>query len=49
LLIVQQGGARFTWGGTNIQSEGDVRKRYIDALHAADGHDLAPLIAFARS
>lgn len=49
LLIVQQGGTRFTWGGANIQAEGDVRKRYIDALHAADDHDLEPLIRFARS
>lgn len=49
LLIVQQGGARFTWGGANLQAEGDVRKRYMDALHAADDHDLEPLIRFARS
>jgi Fic-DOC domain mobile mystery protein B len=49
LLIVQQRGSRFAWGGANIQAEGDVRKRYIDALHAADNHDLEPLIRFARS
>jgi Fic-DOC domain mobile mystery protein B len=49
LLVVQQGGSRFTWGRANLQAAGDVRKRYIDALHAADGHDLAPLIGFARS
>ena len=49
LLIVQQGGARFTWGGANLQAEGDVRTRYIDALHAADDYDLEPLIRFARS
>jgi fido (protein-threonine AMPylation protein) len=49
LLIVRQGGRRFTWGGTNIQPAGDVRKRHIDALHAADNHDLEPLIRFARS
>jgi Fic-DOC domain mobile mystery protein B len=49
LLVVQEGGSRFTWGRANLQAAGDVRKRYIDALHAADGHDLAPLIGFARS
>jgi hypothetical protein len=49
LLIVQQGGTRFTWSGANIQAEGDVRKSYTDALHAADKHDLEPLIRFARS
>jgi len=49
LLIVQQGGTRFTWGGANIQAEGKVRDRYIDAIHAADNHDLEPLIRFARS
>jgi Fic-DOC domain mobile mystery protein B len=49
LLIVQQGGARFTWGGANLDAEGDVRKSYIDALKAADNHDLKPLIRFARS
>lgn len=49
LLIVQQGGARFTWGGTRLEAEGDVRKRYIDALRAADDHDINPLIRFART
>jgi fido (protein-threonine AMPylation protein) len=49
LLIVQQGETRFTWGSANLQPSGDVRRAYIDALHAADEHDLAPLIVFARS
>jgi Fic-DOC domain mobile mystery protein B len=49
LLIVQQGGPQFTWGSANIQAQGDMRQAYIDALKAADAHDLAPLIAFARS
>lgn len=47
-LITQLGGARFTWGGANLQVAGDARKRYIDALQAADKHDLEPLIRFAR-
>jgi|ERR1700688_241297 len=49
VLIVQQGGSRFTWGRANLQAAGDVRKLYVDALHAADNHDLEPLIRFARS
>jgi Fic-DOC domain mobile mystery protein B len=49
LLIVQLGGTRFTWGRANLQTATDVRRAYIDALHAADNHDLAPLIGFARS
>jgi hypothetical protein len=48
-VIVQLGGTRFTWGRANLQVAGDVRRAYIDALHAADGHDLGPLVAFARS
>lgn len=49
MLITQQSGARFSWGRANLQNAGDVRRFYIDALHAADAHDLTPLIAFARS
>lgn len=49
LLIVQLGGTRFTWGRSNLQAEGDVRRVYIDALHAANNHDLNPLVRFARS
>ena len=48
MLIVQLGGKRFNWGSANLQSEGEVRRGYIDALHAADNHDLEPLIEFAR-
>jgi Fic-DOC domain mobile mystery protein B len=49
LLIVGQGDLRFTWGRTNLRAAGDVRREYIDALHAADHHDLTPLVRFARS
>jgi Fic-DOC domain mobile mystery protein B len=49
VLIAQLGGLRFTWGGANLQAAGDARKRYIEALHAADKNDLEPLIRFARS
>jgi Fic-DOC domain mobile mystery protein B len=49
ILIVGQRGSRFTWGSTNLQAASDIRRAYIDALHAADAHDLRPLIEFARS
>jgi Fic-DOC domain mobile mystery protein B len=49
VLITRLGGSRFTWGGANVQAAGDARRRYIHALHAADGHDLEPLVRFARS
>ncbi len=49
LLAVSLGQPRFSWGQGNIGSAGDVRRAYIDALRAADRHDLAPLLAFGRS
>ena len=49
VLVTQLGAARFTWGSANLQTPGDMRRAYIDALHAADEHDLNPLLAFARS
>jgi Fic-DOC domain mobile mystery protein B len=49
LLVMERGGARFTWGSANLQAQGDVRRRYIEALQAADNHDIGPLMAFARS
>jgi len=49
LLVMQLGRERFTWGSTNLQNAGDLRTRYLSALKAADDHDIAPLLAFARS
>lgn len=49
VLVTQLGGARFTWGGADLRAAGGARKKYIDALQAADKHDFAPLIQFARS
>ena len=49
LIVMSQGGRRFSWGSANLQQAADLRRQYIDALHAADDHDLAPLLAFARS
>jgi len=49
ILVVQEGGRRFSWGRNNLQAAGDTRRAYIEALHAADEHDIRPLVAFARS
>jgi Fic-DOC domain mobile mystery protein B len=49
LLVMRLGGERFSWGSARLQDAGDVRRRYIDALHAADNHDIGPLMKFARS
>lgn len=49
LLVMQLGRERFTWGSANLQNAAEVRTRYIEALETADQHDIAPLLAFARS
>ena len=49
LLIMRQGRDRFSWGSASLKDAGATRRRYIAALHAADNHDVGPLLAFARS
>jgi Fic-DOC domain mobile mystery protein B len=49
LLVMNLGGERFSWGSASLQQAGEVRRSYIDALQAADNHDYAPLLGFARS
>lgn len=49
LLLVQNGIERFTWGAGNLAEAGDVRRRYIESLRAADQKDCAPLLNFVRS
>ncbi len=49
LLIAQLGGKPFSWGGGTLRDIGTLRAEYITALRAADNHDFAPLLAFARS
>ena len=48
-LVMNLGAARFSWGSANLQDAGEMRRRYIAALQAADNHDVGPLLAFARS
>ncbi len=49
LLIERLGGQAFGWGGGLLVDVSELRARYITALRRADDHDLAPLLAFARS
>lgn len=49
LLLVQNGAERFSWGAGDLVAEGDVRRRYIDALRAADAKDYRPLLVFVRA
>ena len=49
VLAKQQGRPEFTWGSADIVAPGGIRRRYIDALRAADKNDMQPLFAFARS
>ena len=49
LLVMRLGGERFTWGSGSLYSAGELRQRYVAALRAADRHDIAALVAFARS
>ncbi len=49
LLLMQAGRERFSWGRATLREAGEMRERYIGALRRADGFDMAPLVAFARS
>jgi Fic-DOC domain mobile mystery protein B len=49
LLAHQLGQPRFTWGRTNLVEAKATRAAYVSALRAADRHDIAPLLAFART
>jgi Fic-DOC domain mobile mystery protein B len=49
LLIERLGGDAFTWGSGSLQDTGALRTKYVAALKAADGHDMAPLMKFVTS
>lgn len=49
LLIERLGGERFSWGGSSLGDVGELRARYVATLRAADNHDIAPLMKFART
>lgn len=49
LLSNQLGIVAFSWGGSLFKDINELRRAYIAALRAADGHDYGPLVQFARS
>ena len=49
LLAQQLEQEPFTWGRAHLVDAGETRARYIEALRAADNHDIRPLLLFARS
>jgi Fic-DOC domain mobile mystery protein B len=49
LLIERLGEESFTWGGGRLADVGTLRTQYVDALRAADNHDIARLMNFVRS
>jgi Fic-DOC domain mobile mystery protein B len=49
LLARQLGRPVFTWGRISLVDAGATRRAYVEALRAADAHDIGPLLVFARS
>ncbi len=49
ILLKEMGQDPFTWGRANLRDAGQARKIYINALRAADGHDIGKLLEFVRS
>jgi Fic-DOC domain mobile mystery protein B len=50
LYLTAIGHPIFSWGaGGSLDEDGDVRSRYLEAVHAADGDDYGPLVAFAQA
>ncbi|MFI5200771.1 MAG: mobile mystery protein B [Candidatus Kapaibacterium sp.] len=49
LLLLQQGQKPFSWGSRSLIAPSDTRRRYIDALRAADDGDYSKLVEFVRS
>jgi Fic-DOC domain mobile mystery protein B len=48
LLAVGLGRDRFTWGARLDVDTSTLRRRYVDALRAADDGDIEPLLVFTR-
>jgi len=48
-ILMAKGFAKpyFTWGSVNLTKEGEARKKYLEALRAADQNDYKSLIEFA--
>ena len=49
LFIRSLGRPQFSWGGTDLSGASETRKRYIEALKAADRGEYQDLLSLARS
>ena len=49
VVIERLGKPRLTWGNADLQSSGNARITYLNALRAADGGVIRPLLDFAAS
>jgi Fic-DOC domain mobile mystery protein B len=50
ILVASRGGEKLTWGaGSDLIAMTETRRRYIEAVRAADTGDFALLLAFAQS
>jgi Fic-DOC domain mobile mystery protein B len=49
LLLKSLDQKSFSWGSASLVDTGETRTQYINALRAADHHDIAPLLAFVSS
>jgi len=49
ILLVQLGGARFSWGRASLVDASATRTAYVNSLRAADQGDFGALLAFVRS
>ena len=48
-LAIRLGRPEFSWGRQTMIATGPTRAAYLEALRAADAHDLSPLLRFSRS
>jgi Fic-DOC domain mobile mystery protein B len=50
-ILISQGLKKptFTWGSKNLSKKGELRKKYLESIYAADGGVYELLIEFARS
>jgi hypothetical protein len=49
LLVQRLRMPRFSWGSASLIDTGEVRNAYLEALRTADRHNIALLLAFART
>jgi len=49
LLVERLGAPTFSWGGGSLAEVGELRRKYVGAIQAADRQDIKPLLEFARS